>query len=478
MFWSATAQRVLLAVIVVLFCVRNLPWHLDDFDQAKQAYVSFEMVTRGNWWFQHTPSQNIATKPPLAGWISAALFLTTRWWDGAWRVPSLVSGLLVLLALARLGNRLWPGIGGSIAAGVFGLNLMAPRLATLVRTDMLLTAFIFFAGMVVYEKVRSGSPWRARERWTIFLLILGSMLTKGPIAYAFLLPGLVVFWWICRARRVHANAWSGAWTWFGPLLFFVAWAVAGIFGNREFYEQVVLKEFLGRFTVGEQAVHRNQPVYFYLTHILRDFAPWTFLLIALPFLKSVRRMLLENRTALWLVCWSVGGLVVMSVVPSKRPDRIFPVVPPLCLLLVHGLRELHTSSWPAKRVVAVCIAVALFASGGYTVFNIVKDYRSHEGLLAEFGARVRERAQQNGLRYLVTTSKDEGMLLYLRKAEFSKPRDAIAAWKAGEIDALVLNKKDFENGLSALAPWLVADQSGVGASKNSQYFFVVRNQPQ
>ena len=35
----------------------------------------------------------------------------------------------------------------------------------------------------------------------------------------------------------------------------------------------------------------------------------------------------------WLICWSLGGLIVMSLVPSKRVDRIFPVVPPLCLLL-------------------------------------------------------------------------------------------------------------------------------------------------
>mgnify|MGYP006920623902 CR=1 FL=1 len=28
-----------------------------------------------------------------------------------------------------------------------------------------------------------------------------------------------------------------------------------------------------------------------------------------------------------------GGLIVMSLIPSKRLDRIFPVIPPLCLLL-------------------------------------------------------------------------------------------------------------------------------------------------
>ena len=57
------------AFTIVLFLVANLPWHLDNFDQAKQAYTSFEMVELGHWFFQHTPLQAIATKPPLAGWI-------------------------------------------------------------------------------------------------------------------------------------------------------------------------------------------------------------------------------------------------------------------------------------------------------------------------------------------------------------------------------------------------------------------------
>ena len=71
--------------IVAMLAVRNLPWHLDDKDQAKQAFTSFEMIAQGHWWFQHTPTGKIATKPPLAGWISAGL--SPLGWDIAWRLP-------------------------------------------------------------------------------------------------------------------------------------------------------------------------------------------------------------------------------------------------------------------------------------------------------------------------------------------------------------------------------------------------------
>jgi hypothetical protein len=46
---------ILAALIVVLFVIANLPWQLDDYDQAKQAFTSFEMVKEGHWFYQHTP---------------------------------------------------------------------------------------------------------------------------------------------------------------------------------------------------------------------------------------------------------------------------------------------------------------------------------------------------------------------------------------------------------------------------------------
>ena len=48
-------ERRLLALLLALFLLRDLPWRLDDFDQAKQAFTSLEMVEGGAWWFQHTP---------------------------------------------------------------------------------------------------------------------------------------------------------------------------------------------------------------------------------------------------------------------------------------------------------------------------------------------------------------------------------------------------------------------------------------
>src|SRR3954451_15513525 len=86
-------------VILVLFVVTNLPWQLDDYDQAKQAFTSFEVVEQGHWVYQHTPNGAIATKPPLVGWISAAVFAITRSWEIAWRLPSFIAAVSLLVLI-------------------------------------------------------------------------------------------------------------------------------------------------------------------------------------------------------------------------------------------------------------------------------------------------------------------------------------------------------------------------------------------
>ena len=436
---------IIFAIIVALLAVRNLPWHLDDKDQAKQAFTSFEMIERGNWWFQHTPTGKIATKPPLAGWISAAL--SPLGWDIAWRLPGFACALATLAILWRAGNQLGNApLGGLIAAASFGLNHFSQRLATLVRTDMLLAFTIFLAGFAVYEHVRRAQLWTTRDRWMLFLVVLASMLTKGPIAYAFLLPGLLAFWWLRSRAKAENFAWAGWWPWLAPLLVFAAWAGIGIWKSPEFYKQVVQVEFLGRFTVGEAAVHHNQPVYFYLANVLAKFAPWSVLLIALHFRRDVRAALQKDPARLWLVCWALGGLVFMSLVPSKRADRIFPVIPPLCLLLAATLAPLadsrlwHTSGRRMGNAATVLALIITLAAAGY---EITDGYRRDQGGLVRFGKQARVLAGAHPERLAIISGKDEGMLLYTHRPEFTKPEAALAAWRDAQIDWVVMSDRDF-----------------------------------
>jgi 4-amino-4-deoxy-L-arabinose transferase-like glycosyltransferase len=471
---------IVAALIVVLFAIANLPWQLDDYDQAKQAFTSFEMVKEGHWLYQHTPHERVATKPPLVGWISAALFAVTRSWEIAWRLPSLVAALALAVVLFRAAKDAYGKVAAVIAVGAFGLNLLSPRLATLVRTDMPLALVIFLIGLLIWQRVRHEDEWKLRDQVYVFVLLTAAMLIKGPIVYAFLLPGIAlnvvaVALWATRsprtARRLQ-SAWPGWCPWVVSLAIFLIWVGGGIRFQPGFYEEVVVREFVGRF--GE-TIHRPQPLLFYLPQLLHKFAPWSVLMIAIALfdlrsrswrLRSVFREM--SPETFWLLCWSVGGLIVMSLIPSKRVDRIFPVIPPLCLLLAaqvatrnpcsngpegrfsksietnetaHRAVATRTALARVYRWSAIALALAILFTSGYTGWKVITGYRDHRDALAVFGRNVRHKAEAHHWRYEVVSAKDEGLLLYLRKTHFVKPADAVTEWNAGNLDTLVASKE-------------------------------------
>jgi 4-amino-4-deoxy-L-arabinose transferase-like glycosyltransferase len=361
---SSGTVWAIIAVILCLFIITNLPWQLDDYDQAQQAFTSFEIIKEGHWFFQRTPHELIAQKPPLVGWVSAAIFAITRSWDIAWRLPSFLAAVLLATILFRASNAAYGAAAALIALGAFGLNLLSVRLATLVRTDMPLALVIFLLGLLIWQKIRTRELWKPRERWEMFALLTASMFIKGPMVFALLLPAIVLFQWLA-GKQSTANAWCGFWPWIASFALFSIWVICGIKFVPGFYEDVVMKEFLGRFS---ETVHRPQPVLYYLPHLLQKFAPWSVLILALgvlsfPRTRSGIRNLFRhaNPDILWLVCWSFGGFVVMSLVPSKRVDRVYPVVPPLCLLLAAQINGSSRIKQMGERVLQWSAAALLFS---------------------------------------------------------------------------------------------------------------------
>lgn len=479
---SAVTRWCVLALALVLLAITNLPWHLDDYDQAKQAFTSFEMIERGNWFYQHTPNSWVATKPPLVGWISAGIFAVTRSWELAWRLPSFVAALALLVLVLRSAAAYGP-IAALTAGCALSFNLFVPRLASLVRTDMPLALVVFATGWLIWEKIRTRTAWAGRDRLWLFLLLSAGMLIKGPIVYAFLLPGLVAFQWRWRGTNAATSAWSGWLPWLAGFFVFIVWVAGGIFSVPEFTEHAVVREFVGRFS-GEE--HRAQPFYFYLPHLLHRFAPWSLLLIgfALVARKKNNNVSTESRAArlspetFWLLAWSLGGLIVMSFVPSKRIDRIFPIVPPLCLLLaaaVAALREKEKMKTMVDRFCAVAVILAVVFTSGYTARKVVLAGREQRDAFAVFGRAVVKEATAHNWRYGVVGGEDEGMLLYVRRAEFLEPEEGAAQWNRGELDALVVPDDEIEELLPRLngepKKFLTSKPAG---SYGKRYFLLVR----
>jgi hypothetical protein len=209
------------------------------------------------------------------------------------------------------------------------------------------------------------------------------------------------------------------------------------------------------------------------------------LLILLPLIASRKIGIRASLRAMspetfWLLAWSLGGLLVMSCVPSKRIDRIFPIVPPLCLLLAAAVGEFRKQERLRLIIDRVCIAAIILAgvgTAGYAANRIAVARREHRDAFAVFGRAVVREVAEHHWRYGVVGGEDEGMALYVRRPEFLEPDQAASEWNSGKLDALVLPEEE----LAELLPRLRgAVPSKIGLSEPAgsgrrRYLFLVRS---
>jgi 4-amino-4-deoxy-L-arabinose transferase-like glycosyltransferase len=450
----------LLALIVLLCILRDLPWRLEESGQAEHAFTSLEMVRAGHWWFQHLPGSVLATvEPPLAGWCSAAFYyLSGGDWDLAWRLPSLFAGLAMLAVLWLAGERVWPRWGGTLAAGAFALNFLTPRIAMLAGPEMLLALETTLLGLVVWSQVRENRPWSAGARWQVFWLLLAALMTAGPIVYALLWPGMIVHRWISRrgSARPIPDAWGGWWHWTLPMLPFLFWLERGAVAMPGFYQQIIGQHLPGNMVLPTATGAERQPFYFYAGQLLIGWLPWSALFLAVR-LRAWRvwwRLCAEPGT-LWLICWTAGALGCLSLFPAKPLDRLFPVVPPLCLLLTALLAAARSASsapsvagemaaeagWPqnwSRWTLWLACAATVVVSAAEV--SLVYRQRANDG--ADFAARVLALTGPERCELVLTgkpTALDAAMLVYLRRLTYIDPPEAIQLQSTGELDRIVLD---------------------------------------
>ena len=103
---------------------------------------------------------------------------------------------------------------------------------------------------------------------------------QGADPLCLIVPGMAVFWFLGPKDR-RLLVWSGWWTWLLPLALFLSWLLIGCSTNPEFYNDVVVREFMSRFDQSLKAYEKQQPIWFYFPHLLHKFAPWSLLALSL-----------------------------------------------------------------------------------------------------------------------------------------------------------------------------------------------------
>jgi len=138
----------------------------------------------------------------------------------------------------------------------------------------------------------------------------------------------------------------------------------------------------------------------------------------------------------WLFCWSIGGLILMSIIPRKS-RRIFSSHSTLCLLVAtQAARFLNGEKQRARnfRWATAILALAVLFSGGYAASRVVSGYRDHRDALSIFGRKYAKK--RPGI--IGDTKRSDRPMKdchLLNAAAFFETRSSDREWNGGEINA-------------------------------------------
>ncbi len=312
---------------------------ITDSDEAFYAEAAREMVQSGDWL---TPAYNYEPrfqKPVLYYWLTAATFAVAGAGPATARLWSALAGLALVFVTAALARRWYDDdtalIAGSIVATSFGYVALARMALPDLPLALFITVTIGATVVAVGDRVPRPRQW---------LLAAGAaaglgFLTKGPLAVV--IPALVVAPIVAierrasRLRRADLVAAAALFAVVAAPWYLAMWWLHG----TDYLIGFFVGDNLERFATDR--FNEPRPWWYYGPVVVGGLVPWApFLLLGLG---AMGRMAtgrggagsLETRLALWVVV----PLLLLSVSVGKQPRYVLPLLPPLALLVAHGIME-------------------------------------------------------------------------------------------------------------------------------------------
>ena len=332
---------VLVFLWVVLYMLGLGQAHLLSANEANRALAAREMLTSGDWVVPTLMDRPYLNKPPLYYWQAAACYMAFGVSERTARLPAALAALGTILAaylfLARMGRPR----AGFLAAVVVSATPLLIIQGTEAELDMGLILWVFLCELCMLAALWDRPLSRTVWAW-VFLAL--ATLTKGPPAWVFFLPMLVVQILYARQvadfprRRLAAGHALG-------LLAFLAlclpWAVLVLdrFG-WDHIREIIMRESLTR-TVEASEIN-SEPFYFYLPRYVLGMLPWTplFWLLRVHAARDVREALARR----YLLACTLVQAVLFSLFAGKETQYLMPILPPLALLLGLALETHETGT--------------------------------------------------------------------------------------------------------------------------------------
>jgi 4-amino-4-deoxy-L-arabinose transferase-like glycosyltransferase len=338
---DGTALALLIALAIFLALTALMPTTMFwDRDEALYARTAVEMLQTGNFVVPHFNGDIFAHKPPLIYWLMAGSMAVFGETEFAARFASAPATAVTAFLLFLIGRRMFGTSAGLWAMLLYPTSLLIVYLGATAMLDAALIAFICLAMWAYVEVVYDGT--RPKTMAVVFgIAILLSMLTKGPVGPAVVIPAVAISWLLLDGRERPAfrvMVWFALASIAGLALFFL-WAIpANMMSGGEMYASGVGIHIIGRFLrpmeghggSGMLGYILTLPVY--VPVVLFGISPW---IMHVPAAAKAAwsGKLGTRRDRVILMSWSVPAFVLFSLAATKLPHYVAPVFPALALAL-------------------------------------------------------------------------------------------------------------------------------------------------
>ena len=326
---------LLLCLVMFLPGLSNFP--VIDRDEARFAQASVQMAESGDLLDIKFQEDKRYKKPAGIYWLQTATIKVFSS-DGerkiwAQRLPSVLGGILAVLATYWGAARMIGRRGAFIAASLLGVSALVVFESHIAKTDaMLLGLSTLCFGTLAHLRHGGG----AKSAWLFWIALGFSIMIKGPIT-----PILVSLSLITLAIWERKNGWMKAFLNVPAILVFliiwVPWAITmWVTTDGAFFVESVGKDFSGKL-ISTQERHSGPPGYYFGFIWLTLWPSCLLLLPAFAFAIRAVKNGKESDAAVvkamrLCLAWVLPYWALIEFMPTKLPHYALPLFPALCVM--------------------------------------------------------------------------------------------------------------------------------------------------
>ena len=387
---GSTTIRGLIAFTIAATCIfarlGDLP--LLQPDEGRNAEVAREMLAAHAWLIPTYDGLPYLDKPAFFFRAVAVSFALGGESELAARIPSALTGLLLLAVIYAFCRREYDGLTAALAVTVVGTTPLYVAFSRIVIFDMMLALFVCVAVISGYMAESGSGAVRTRWYWVGAISAGLATLVKGPVG--FILPTLVllVFFRVDgrrgATRRFFGSANIGIF-----LAIVIPWFVGVTLRHPDFAYYGLVRESVARFTT--PSFHRTAPPYYYLPVIAGVFFPWSVLLPE-AMVTAWRTRSDWMRADRLFVTWGIVVVLFFSISQSKLPGYVLTAVLALGVLMARVISlAIRSPNARASGIVRHGV-VALAVVSTIVALVIAAELRAPDTLQRVFGIRRDELA--------------------------------------------------------------------------------------